>query len=250
MTNEETALKIQAGEKLYEQLWENNRGIISKLAFRFYRNHERACGSIGVELNDLIQCGFFALCDAAKAYNPDKGYMFVTYIKAHALNHFRECIGTRSTKRDPLLFCSSLDEPVSEEDGDTLRGETVPDPQAAEELERAEQSIWNDELREALDSALSLIPEKNGRVIKDRYYEGRTLNDCASTLGCSFQYCRTLERDGLSLLRRGEPFKLIKPFHVDVGRAYWGTGFEAWKSFGSVQEHLLELAENHSYMRT
>ena len=76
MTNEETALKIQDGENLYEQLWENNRGIISKLAFRFYRNHERACSSIGVELNDLIQCGFFALCDAAKAYNPDKGYMF------------------------------------------------------------------------------------------------------------------------------------------------------------------------------
>lgn len=73
MTNEILVELIQAGENTadnMQKLWEQNRGMIWKLAQQ-YRNK--------AEIEDLMQEGFIGLCNAVDAWQPDAGASFLHY---------------------------------------------------------------------------------------------------------------------------------------------------------------------------
>ena len=73
MTNEELAVEVQAGRAGYGGLWEQVRRFIGRQAFRWLTLYSGLCAGAGVELDDLMQCGFLALQDAVKAFDPARG---------------------------------------------------------------------------------------------------------------------------------------------------------------------------------
>ena len=73
MTNEILVELIRAGENTadnMQKLWEQNRGMIWKIAQQ-YRNK--------AEIEDLMQEGFIGLCNAVDAWQPDAGASFLHY---------------------------------------------------------------------------------------------------------------------------------------------------------------------------
>ena len=73
MENEELVARIKAGIDTADNmlaLWEQNRGMIGKLARRY---------SAYADIEDLQQEGYLALYDAIDGFKPDKGVRFLSY---------------------------------------------------------------------------------------------------------------------------------------------------------------------------
>lgn len=69
MSNEEMVLAIQAGDNsLILPLWEQCKGLICKEAHRWARAFE---SRPEIDVDDLIQSGYFALMNAAHSFKPD-----------------------------------------------------------------------------------------------------------------------------------------------------------------------------------
>ena len=152
------------------ELWERVRLLIYKIQGKY----APLCDKCGIEREDLRQSGFFALLAAVKAFNPDKGYPFNSYLNRHVSNVAKETLGLRGHKTRPQNV-RSLDEPIPGAEGDSIAlGDTVPDPQAEEELERVERDIWNDQLHNALEGCLSALTDDQSDVIRARFYNGYT----------------------------------------------------------------------------
>lgn len=95
MTNEELVALIQAGVDVQEnmaQLYQQNRRFITKIALPY----SNTC-----ELEDLVQEAYFGLEKAAKKFEPDRGFKFLTY----AENWIRQVIH-RYCQNNGNLMCN------------------------------------------------------------------------------------------------------------------------------------------------
>lgn len=133
MTNEALALAIQGGRDLWAELWEQAERFIYQQACTVYNKQRGACQRAGVELDDLLQCGFLALRDAVKAYDPKTGYKLLSFIQYPLKNHINALLGRRG-KADPLNESASLDEPIEGAEDLTL-ADSVEDDNAGEAFE-------------------------------------------------------------------------------------------------------------------
>lgn len=73
MDNEQLVARIRIGEDVTEnmlQLWQNNQRFIKMLAVKF---------TYGAELDDLMQEGYIALCEAVRHYDIEQGVPFINY---------------------------------------------------------------------------------------------------------------------------------------------------------------------------
>ena len=76
--NEELAARIKAGEKsLLPILWGQCRRTVIILAAKYRGVMEK---NAFVDMEDFIQCGYFAMLAAVEAYDPEKGYKFNSYM--------------------------------------------------------------------------------------------------------------------------------------------------------------------------
>ena len=74
MTNEELAVLIQQGHtELYTELWERVNRLIGMMILKSTK-HRILPPDIDKE--DLLQCGYFAMLAAVKAYDKDKNFKF------------------------------------------------------------------------------------------------------------------------------------------------------------------------------
>ena len=133
MTNEALALAIQGGQNLYAELWEQMKRLIYQLVCIAYNKRAAQCSRAGVELEDLLQCGFLALYDAVKAYDPQTGYKLLSFIQYPLKNHINALLGRRG-KADPLNGSASLDELMPGAEDLTL-ADSVEDDNAGEAFE-------------------------------------------------------------------------------------------------------------------
>ena len=233
MTNEEWAIEIQEGREDYTALWEQVRRFVCQQANRYFAMYCGSCTRAGVELDDLIQCGFMALRDAVRAYRPENGYSLLAYMKYPLLNHFRAACGVRTARRDPLNNCASLDKPVGDE-GDTTLGDLQPSQSAAQDMEAALERAYMRELHEAIGKALDTLDTVQRDTLRRRFWNGDTLQAMAKDTGVTPEVIRQREAKALRRLRRGPCVKLLKPFvdEIRAGYAWRGTSWGAWKSTG------------------
>ena len=73
MSNKQLVLRIKAGENVADnmlQLWQQNQGFIRSIAKK-YAAYE--------EMEDLVQQGYFGLCNAVNGYDRDSGVTFLHY---------------------------------------------------------------------------------------------------------------------------------------------------------------------------
>lgn len=200
ITNEELVIRIKAGERhLIEKLWEQTQAFIAQQASRrLYMLN----GAGGLELSDLVQCGYFALLNAVNAFEPERGYKFLTYLNYSLKTEFAEALGYRSRRPNgPIRFAISLDAPLDENDLDSgtlldLQQETT------DYIGDKEHQIWLAQLQRAISRAMKILPEQNRKVLTCRYWKNLSKKGAAQITGLSLTQVRNLEYTGLLLLRR------------------------------------------------
>ena len=237
MSNEEVALRIQAGEtELMEKLWEGVEKLIRKQANRV--SYALGC-RFGVEADDLYQSGYFAMVAAVDTYTAEAG-TFANWLMFYLKTAFAEATGYRTVKgrRDPLRNSLSLDKPLGEEVDGAVFGDLIPDPLAAATMEGVEEKLWREQLQEAMEAVLGELPEEQRTILKCRYYTRKTLTATGEQLGIPAEEVRKQEGQGLKTLRHHKLAKRIRPFYdFDY---YGGVSLNAFQNSGlSVQERYL-----------
>lgn len=245
MTNEEMAVEIKAGRMGYGELWAGVQRFVRQQAFIFFNRCEGRCLHCGVELEDLMQCGFLALHDAVEAFDPARGYTLLAWMKYPLKRRFNEACNLLTTRRDPLNDCTSLDNPLDDETDDTI-GDTVPDARAADEFTSAEERLFNDQLHNALEISMHDLSERQAEVLRRRYWQADTLDVIAADMRMSRETARADENNAMRRIRRGKYIHMLRPFMDELRSVYaWrGTGFQSWKhNMASSVERAAEKLE-------
>jgi len=254
MSNEEIVSRIQNGEDLQTELYQQNTGMIEWMAKRYK----------GLSpLDDLRQEAAIALMEAAMTYKPDSGIVFSTY----AINSMRWAIyryiqntasviripaGTQGEARnnDPAADTAllrqarraaavdSLDRELDGMDGkvlsDTIQGapdfsggliDKMVSGQAAAEL-------WKEV--DALDGL-------QGKVIRMKYQQGKTIEQMAEVMRTDSGTVRSARDKAMRSLRVN---RKIRKIGEDLGLiesiAYHGTLARFKRTFTSSTEEAAE----------
>lgn len=241
MSNEELVEAIQSGEnERMGELWAQIEKFIAWKAQRIMTTMDK---SSTIEVDDLIQSGYFALVAAVKSYKAGDG-PFLKWLSYYLKTAFAETAGYRTAKmqNDPMRYALSMDYPIGE-DSDNTFGDIVPDPDAGAPMDAIEDGLWNEQLHAALDTALDAIPPQYSDVVRMRFYEGKALEEISQEIKVSRERVRQLENKGIKLLRGSEHACKLYPFYeFDF---YCGTGLQTFRNRGmSVQEQYLIIMEN------
>lgn len=198
MNLNELVFAVQQGKDTkLEDLWLKVERFVWYCANRYCTEHQLR----GVEYEDLVQCGYFALLDAVKAFNPDIA-SFLTYFSYWLQLHFQKASGMRTEKQrlEPLNHAASLDAPLDSGDPDSSTlADVVQDPR--DRIAEVEDRIYNEELHAALEEALSGLSDRQRAVFDALYYQGLTFNQTAAVMGVEPGVIGKLQRDGLARIR-------------------------------------------------
>lgn len=250
MTNEELASEIKAGDdSLQEELWLQIKDFIAWLAKKYYYKYSNACTALGLELEDFIQVGYFAMLGAVKTFAEDGGAKFTTHLHYYLTNQFsillerHQQIASKETMaaKMRIKYATSLDAQLKDEDRSKTNSytflDTYPDPLAEQAFEEVENSDYLEQLRSDLSLALRILPKQQALCIRQYYLENSTQAYIAKTLNKSASYVQGLIRAGLLSLRRCSALSEYRQSQVE--RAYAG-GMGGWKATGSsIQERIV-----------
>lgn len=243
MSNEELAARIQAGEReLLPQLWEQVRRFVVKMA---YKRYVVTNGLGGVELDDLIQSGFLAVVEAVEYFEPDGEYMFLSYLGNRLKSAFADAGGYRTSKRDPLIDCASLDTPLGDDsDSDTLL-DLQPDP--TDQIGNAERRIWLEQLRETMSKAICNLPQEQQAALACRYWKGLTLEETGAALGVNRTQANQYERKALYTLAKNKYRNGLSQFVEERTLYYTHVGIAAFTATKtSAVEKIVLQREKYS----
>lgn len=245
MSNEELVITIQSGaaERMGE-LWDQVAGLVKWKAKRIITALELRGNMCGVDLDDLVQCGYPAMVAAVESYRPENG-SFSTWMMYHLQRAFAEATGyrTRREQNEPLNSSLSLDKPLTDEADSSLFGDIVPDQQATAAMDAVEERVYQKQLREAMENALGEIPEKCSEILRLRYYQGMTSDEAGKHLGISRDQARQREGMGIRKLRAPKLSATLHPFYdFDF---FCSTGLASFRRKGvSVQERYILMEED------
>lgn len=242
-SNEVLVLQIQDGHRdLLPLLWEQVKPFAEWMARRWANAWHSMRPSL--EVDDLSQCGYIALCEAVETYNADAGKSFIGWLAFYLKTHFAVEVGcrTRTQNQDPINNALSLDAPLGDDTDNLTLGDTVADP--ADFYEAAEDAIWLQQCRQVINEALESLPEREKAVIQARYMEDLTLKETGEKFGVSGNAIRDTEQKALRKLRSGKSSTALRAVWYAEQNLYHGVGFNSWASTGaSIQERLLMDAE-------
>ena len=200
MSNEELAAAIRAGERgRIMELW----GQVRRFALQQARRRVYL-GRGGVTLEELEQAAFLALLDALEGWRAEAG-KFLTWYGLRLKAAFTAATGQRTQRDrlDPLDRALSLEAPVGDEDDTLTLADAIPDPQAAETLERV--GVWD-----TLHKAVEELPEGQREEIRRRYWMNQTTAEIAAATGTQEKEVRKLEAAALKALRHPRISRALK----------------------------------------
>lgn len=243
MTNEELAVLIQAGQQeLMAQLWEQTERFIKMMAARLVRKL-KPCNGVGFD--DLVQSGYLALVEAAKRFDIERGFSFLTLLRLTLKGAFAECAGYRreAQKNNPLNgeFTASMDAPFNKEADSTLHDITSNDPKPFHDSE-TDIRIFHEQLHEAVEDVFAMIGPEYSEVLKKRFFEGQTLKQISDKDGRSPERIRQLEAQALRRTRGAKCSRILQPFYLELRTPYFlRVGPRRFQNTGSssVEEIML-----------
>lgn len=241
MTNEELATLIQNGDDGYlPTLWEQVRKLIRMKAEQYHRDFlQKGGGNYAVDVDDLTQCGYYAVQDAVKYYSPAAGYKFTTYLDKTLKKAFREAMGIRTSKLDLCMGAASLDESCGEDDETPLIA--LIDSHDSSMIQ-VEESVYNQELRRELTAALQKLSEAEREVLILRFFFGISYREQAENKMVTVQNIAQQGEAGLERIRRNpKQMRALSEFMPEHDfDPYRSTGMTAWATSGqSVQEKYI-----------
>ncbi|MFQ5679911.1 MAG: RNA polymerase sigma factor RpoD/SigA [Gemmatimonadota bacterium] len=192
------AQRIREGdEAAVQQLVRANLRFVVAVAKRYQKR--------GLPLSDLVNEGNLGLLRAARRFDEGRGVRFISYavfwIRQAILQALADRGGVRGAADQPLQYMS-LETPVWESQ-ETCLQDVVADEKAVGPEERAQRHA----LRDALDSSLTGLPEREERIVR-LYFglddgEPLTLGEISSRLRISRERARQLKERALARLRLG-----------------------------------------------
>lgn len=195
MTNEELVYLYQNGDKqALETLIEQNKGIIYRLANKFYVG-----GINSIDREDLEQEGTIGLITAAQKYNFDIEHpcKFITYAVYWIYQKMNRYIVFRNTNDE-----ISLNTPMGD-DGDSELIDFIEDVDYS--FENAEEKIYRLQLREELQPVMNEYLTLKEREIVELYYgwdnKCMTYEDIGDLFAVTKERIRRIEDKSLRKLR-------------------------------------------------
>ena len=117
-------------------------------------------------------------------------------------------------------------------------GELTPDHAAEQDFENTERRVYCEQLRHALDTEIAKLSPIQQEAVRSRFYENLTLTQTGERLHCNAEYARRQVDRALFLLKRSARLARFRE-RIIREDAYHGTGWQAWKYGGSVEERIL-----------
>nr|DAH84223.1 MAG TPA: DNA directed RNA polymerase subunit [Caudoviricetes sp.] len=243
MTNEELAVQAQQGDKLaLEKLWLQVYKLLYLMCNRAYTHYGcDFCSRKGVTLEDFTQESYFAFLKAVEAFKSEKEYKFNTYLEYHLKTAINALLGQRTSKKEPLNYCGSLDVPMGE-DEDLNLCDVLEDEDATQAMQSVEEKTDNELLREALTEALDTCTARQQTIISLRYYYNRTLKEVSEVINVHPSRVREVEQTAFRRMRSGKGLRLLKPFFDE----YITT--ELHKGYPNIDETIIKR-EHFQHMK-
>ena len=131
---------------------------------------------------------------------------------------------------------SSLDKPISDDEDlkleDCLTDGKIPQ-------EEIEEQIYSEQRAEAVWHEVDQLPERQKQVIKMRYQEDLTLEECAAILGINSNAVRAHQINGVRTLGSGKHRKMLIYFSEDPYSRAFGGGLNSFRvTQTSITERL------------
>lgn len=245
MTNETLAVAVRQGQtELTGQLWGQVERFVYKKANEAMSHVGPGCG---VELDDLIQSGYVALADAIQSFDPAKS-SFIHWLSFHLRHGF--CAyggypltvnspqedGFRWEYRNPLNGAASLYAPLkagNPEEGTLADIVAQTREDGGDDYTDVEDKIYREQLHDALEGALSTLPEAQAKALRGRYYDSLQYSELAEVCGISPAQALKDVRAGMRALRAPALQHELEQFldaHTDY---YAGSGWRSFRSSGS-----------------
>lgn len=208
MNLNELVLAVQRGEETkLEELWLKVERFVWYCSRRYFFARQLP----GIELDDLYQVGYFALLDAVRTYDPDRG-AFLTHFAWRLRHSFHNSWGNNERRRrDPLNCAASLDAPLDSYDPDSgTLADIVPDPRDL--ITEVEERIYLLDLHAALQIALDGLPKTEADVLRSQFFREMTLPSIAKECGCTLSEIKKLRSGGLRRLRNRSVLAQLEHF--------------------------------------
>ena len=178
---------------------------------------------------------------AVSDFKPAANYALTTYFNYHATNHFRAAVGIRNSRRDPLNASCSLDDPVSDEYGETTKIDMLDDKSAQTAFENVETVLFREQLRAVMTECMDTLPEAERGAIEKYYYSGLTFAQIDKINGKAPATARVLIDRGLVKLRNHKNRCRLKELGIIERVSYRMSGLTAFNNMGmSSVEYTVE----------
>lgn len=247
MTNEELALHIADGNRgLIGELYQQNKGLLYKHAYRFYVLHSDRCASAGVTLDDMLNECYFAVYTAAKSYAKGKReYKFTSYLHYSTLNYFLQMAGIRTERqrKEPLNRCKSLDAPIEGTNGLTL-ADSIEDIEAAENADTLIDRLAYSDVFPEVKRILADEPEKYSTIYAI-YHDNISMGAWAKITGVTPEAIRQQKQNAFRLIRRSKSKYLSSLYEDVISSSYQRSGLSAFKNArtSSVEWAVMKVDE-------
>ncbi len=234
---QEYITRIQAGEQdLIPELWELLLPLTHKMINRYLFKEQ---GTRLYEEGDLLSCAYIALCAALDSYDSSKG-AFSTYYYLWIQNTTADIRGTRK-RHDVNRTAVSLNTPLNEDSEDELL-DLQTDEAATDQIDSAERRVYLEQLRRELEKCNAYLTEQERRVIRERYYNRKTLEETGADMEISRERVHSIETSAMRKYRQPHRGVNLRQFY-DYGKAYRGTSLQAFRRFGTSS--VERFAEYH-----
>ena len=195
-TVEEIVSDIQCGANRKNELYK----AIYKFHYTLCKKYLRVASQYGWEFNDLMSTAWFGTERAIKAFDPEKGYKFITYLGYHVTNAIHELLGIRNGRRPRRNI--SLEEEVLGAENLTI-GDTIEDNGAVNAFEEAENAVYFRTLLEEVEK----LPQNNKDTVKQYYFDNADITQIADNLKVSEKDVRRYKDKALNELRKNKRIK-------------------------------------------
>ena len=190
-------------------LWERHQNFIRQQMAKIYAKNKGLSCRVGIERDDLIIEGWFAVRDAVRRYDPGRRMAFLTVlgwsIRATAtkvlttsrMKYLRDENGKQTrVPADPLNYALSSDLPLEDETDSTI-ADVYADPTINIELD-----FENELNRRAVMTALNSLKPNQRRILEQRYRYHRTLQEIADDRRVSRQCVNAQEKAALKNFKK------------------------------------------------
>lgn len=220
--------------KVYEDLYQENKGMLWAMARRFqgYCEQDRA-----VSVEDLFQAGFIGLVEAAQTFDKESGKPWSFHAKWYVKRAIYNTLGIRNGEFIRAEHGAvSLDRNLQ---GDNEESATLGDMLVDDSLPDSDEALLLDELRRSVHDALDRLIDPRQRQITEMYMiQGRSLTDVAAEIGISTT--RILQLYGRALSNLSRDIRLRSLADIDE-RTRW-YAHKGVRRFISDQSSVVEDA--------